>query len=88
MLAVSTHCRQKRPALTPQHRHIVLGDEPDHGVVDTRILVRELVAEVDDATGVRDLSEACGDARESAATASPTMMNSRSTAERTSLSAR
>ena len=40
-----------------KHGRVVSGDEPDDSVVDVRVLVSELVPEVDDAPGVGDSRE-------------------------------
>ena len=35
----------------------MLGDEPDDGIIDGRVFMRELIAEINDSPSMRDLSE-------------------------------
>jgi len=48
---------EERCAFLPQQGHILSGNRPDQGVVDSGIRVRQLVAEVDDPACVGDIDE-------------------------------
>ena len=50
--ALRLELRENGLTFLKKHRHLVDGDCPDHDVVDRRIVMRELVAEVDNAAGV------------------------------------
>jgi hypothetical protein len=52
---------QQDAALGAKHRHIVLGDQPDHVVFDVGVFVRKPVAEVDDATSMSNLGDEVGE---------------------------
>ena len=54
LLVCVSHFRQQRFAFRAQHGHVVASDQPDDAVVDALVLMRELVAEVDDAAAVCD----------------------------------
>ena len=50
--ALRLELRENGLTFLKKHRHLVDGDCPAHDIVDSRIVMRELVAEVDDAAGV------------------------------------
>src|ERR1039458_9437519 len=56
LVCVSRLCEQGL-ALGPEHRHIIASDEPDDAVVDMWVLMRELVAKVDDAAALGETRE-------------------------------
>jgi hypothetical protein len=88
LLVCVSHLVVKGRALGSQDRRVVLGDRIDGLVVDLRILVHEPVAKADDEARVRDAGGELRVARESTPTASPMIVNSRSTEVRTARRAR
>ena len=56
-LFVAAGFSEQQRAFSLQQRHVLVDDRPDESVIDGRILMGELVSEIDDPSSVRDRLE-------------------------------